>query len=80
MSPTQNAMLSTTDAALPERRDRSRAGARTIECTLLELVEAIGEQTEDEREVVATVVHLLRSGRVRLCGNFRGVPIDTFLS
>ena len=36
--------------------------------TLLELVQAIGEVTEDDREVVATVIHLLMSGRVRLCG------------
>jgi hypothetical protein len=40
--------------------------------TLLDLVRAIGEVTDDEREIVATVRHLLLSGRVRLCGNFRG--------
>ena len=39
--------------------------------TLLALVRAIGEVTYDEREVVATVLHMLRSGEVRLCGNFR---------
>jgi hypothetical protein len=44
--------------------------------TLLELVRAIGEVTDDEREVVATVLHLLHSGRVRLCGNFRGASPD----
>lgn len=43
-----------------------------VETTLLDLVHVIGEVTEDEREVVATVLHLLRSGRVRLVGNFRG--------
>ncbi len=48
------------------------------ELTLLELVRALGEVTEDDREVVATVLALLRSGRVRLCGNFRDVPIDRF--
>ena len=46
--------------------------------TLLELVRAIGEVAEDDREVVATVLHLLRSGRVQLCGNFRGAPADDF--
>jgi hypothetical protein len=46
--------------------------------TLLELVQAIGEVTEDDREVVATVIHLLLSGRVRLCGNFRGTPPEDF--
>jgi hypothetical protein len=40
--------------------------------TLLELVRALGEVTEDDREVVATVLSLLNSGKVRLCGNFRG--------
>ena len=39
--------------------------------TLLELVRTLGEITEDDREVVATVLSLLRSGQVRLCGNFR---------
>ena len=44
--------------------------------TLLELVCALGEVTEDDREVVATVLALLSSGRVRLCGNFRNTPVD----
>ncbi|MDX1649453.1 MAG: hypothetical protein R3263_06335 [Myxococcota bacterium] len=42
-----------------------------VETTLLELVQVIGEVTDDEREVVATVLHLLRGGRVRLVGSFR---------
>ena len=46
--------------------------------TLLELVAAVGEVTSDEREVVATALHLLRSGRVKLCGNFRDEPIDSW--
>jgi len=44
--------------------------------TLLELVTAICESTEDDQEVVSTVLHLLDTGRVRLCGNFRGAPVD----
>lgn len=44
--------------------------------TLLELVQAILESTDDDREVVATVLHLLRTGQVRLCGNFRGAHLD----
>ena len=44
--------------------------------TLLELVTAIGETTEDDQEVVRTVLHLLDTGRVRLCGNFRNHPVD----
>jgi hypothetical protein len=46
--------------------------------TLLELVRALGEITDDEREVVATVLSLLRSGQVRLCGNFRDARLDDF--
>ena len=43
-----------------------------IESTLLELVKAVSDCAETDTEVVATVVHLVNSGRVRLCGNFRG--------
>jgi hypothetical protein len=46
-----------------------------VETTLLELVTTLGELTEDDREVVAAVVELLQSGRVRLIGNFRGQKI-----
>ena len=41
-------------------------------CTLLELVRVLSEITDDEHEVVATVIHMLCSGSVRLVGNFRG--------
>jgi len=46
-----------------------------VQTTLLELVQTVGELTEDDREVVHAVVELLRNGRVRLIGNFRGQPI-----
>jgi hypothetical protein len=46
--------------------------------TLLALVRAVSEVTRDDREVVATVLHMLRSGEVRLCGNFRNHPIEDF--
>ena len=39
--------------------------------TLLSLVEAVGEVTEDDREVVAAVSHMLHSGRVHFRGGFR---------
>ena len=45
--------------------------------TLLELVCVLGEITTDDQEVVATVLHMLESGRVRLTGNFRNaLPAD----
>jgi hypothetical protein len=49
--------------------------SKVVETTLLELVQTIGEITEDDREVVATVIEMLHSGRVRLIGNFRGQRI-----
>lgn len=48
------------------------------EVTLLELVQAICDETNDEHEVVETVRHLLVSGQVRLCGNFRYVAPSAF--
>ena len=47
----------------------------TPECTLLELVKRVNEVTDDDNEVVAAVVHLVNSGRVRLRGTFAGAKI-----
>jgi hypothetical protein len=58
------------------RRYPLRQGCDSIDTTLLELVQAIAQSTNDEREIIATVRHLLRSGRVRLIGNFRGRWFD----
>jgi hypothetical protein len=44
--------------------------------TLLELVRTVAEITDDDREIVATVLQMLGSGRFRLCGNLRDVPIE----
>ncbi|MCH7644349.1 MAG: hypothetical protein IH974_05880 [Myxococcales bacterium] len=46
--------------------------------TLLELVQAICDEANDDREVVETVRQLLSSGQVRLCGNFRYAAPSTF--
>ena len=48
----------------------------TRNVTLLDLVNAISEQARNEAEVIATVVYLVNSGRVRLCGTFRGARFD----
>jgi len=37
------------------------------------LVAAIGDVTDDEEELLATVHYMLESGTVRLCGNFRNI-------
>jgi len=47
-----------------------------LRCTMLELVEAVSDYAETDIETVATVVHLVNSGLVQLCGNFRGARFD----
>jgi len=47
-----------------------------LEITMLDLVTAVSESATTEAEVVATVVHLVNSGIVQLCGNFRGARFD----
>jgi hypothetical protein len=58
---------------------RRRANDTAVRLTLLELVRTVGEITDDEAEIVATVVHLLRSGKVKLAGNFRDEPLSQLL-
>ncbi len=50
--------------------------AQATPVTLLELVQAVTEVAENDREVVATVLRMLSTGRIRLCGNFRDTPLD----
>ena len=47
-----------------------------LNTTLLELVNAICEHTRTDAEVIATIVHMVNSGRVRLCGTFKGARFD----
>jgi hypothetical protein len=47
-----------------------------LRSTLLELVEAVSDYAATDAEIVATVVYLVNSGRVQLCGNFRGARFD----
>jgi hypothetical protein len=44
--------------------------------TLLDLVTTVTAFARSESEVVATVVHLVNSGAVRLCGSFAGARFD----
>ncbi len=44
-------------------------------CTLLDLVRAVHAVAAGEEEVVATVVYLVNSGQVQLCGTFAGAKI-----
>jgi len=47
-----------------------------IDMTLLHLVNAVSVDAGNEAEVIATVACLVNSGRVRLCGNFKGARFD----
>lgn len=58
--------------------EASSDDSASIEFTLLELIQAVNEVAETERELVATVVHMVRSGRVRLTGNFRDCSVEEF--
>ncbi len=52
-------------------RSGPEADAAPVDTTLLALVQAVSETTEDDREVVSTILHMIRSGTVRLRGIFR---------
>ena len=53
------AQLETVESAHPET------------LTLLDLVAAIADEAESDEEVVATIQHLIETGKVTLVGNFR---------
>jgi len=57
-------------------RPRRLVGGERVDTTLLALIQTISEVTDDDREIVATVLHLLRSGRVRLIGTLRGECVE----
>jgi hypothetical protein len=62
--------------AYDNRELEREAGIMKATTTLLELVTAVTDEAESEAEVIATVVHLVNSGAVRLCGIFRDARID----
>jgi len=44
--------------------------------TLSDLVVAVAEQARTEAELVATIVYMVNSGTVRLCGDLEGARFD----
>ena len=44
--------------------------------TLLDLVTAVAESAKTDAEVVATVSHLINTGKIKLVGNFRGNDVQ----
>jgi hypothetical protein len=59
---------------------RSAERARPQNLTLLELVAAVGDVTSDEDEIVATVLHMLQTGSVKLTGNFHDESVDEIIA
>ena len=55
-----------------------RPGGEPLATTLLDLVEAVSDVSNNEHEVVATIAYMLRSGRVRLTGCLRNAPREAF--
>ena len=53
----------------------SRQQTTVIHTTLLELVQAINSMIDDDTQVVATIVHLINSGRVQLTGTFKNTRL-----
>lgn len=47
--------------------------------TLHEVIAAVSEFARSDAEVIATVAHLVNTGRVRLRGEFAGARIDVSL-
>lgn len=64
----------------PSLRSRRQNGSHTVGVTLLELVQAVADSAETDQEVVATVVYMLRSGRVKLVGCLRDESISSLAS
>jgi hypothetical protein len=44
--------------------------------TLLDLVNAVAEDSRSEAEIIATVVYMVNEHHVRLCGTFKDARID----
>jgi hypothetical protein len=58
--------ISIAERALPGETEMQSPHIGPQELTLLELTGAVIEVADSDREVVATLAHLIRSGKVRL--------------
>jgi hypothetical protein len=54
--------------------------ARSRELTLLDVIQAVSEVAANEQETLATVVHLITSGQVRLCDDAIRAMMDLLAS
>lgn len=63
------------------RRPRAARAAALVnataaqQTTLLELVEAVSQYARNDAEILATIVHLVNSGKVRLVGRLKNARI-----
>lgn len=64
--------------AATSARTEPAVAQEPLQVTLLELVAAIGDITSNDAEVVATVLYMIETGRVRLTGTFRNLPASLF--
>jgi hypothetical protein len=62
--------------AATSARIEPAGGEEPLHVTLLELVEAINDITSNDEEAVATVLYMIETGRVRLSGIFRDLPVS----
>ena len=75
MRPVKN-HKSTHDASVPVQvRAKFSALSRPLQTTLLDLVWAVNEVTDDEQLVVVTIAHLVNTHRVRLTGTFKNATL-----
>ena len=51
---------------LPQIAPPMEAPAQAIDCTLIEVLEAIADVADSDEEVLATLAHMLESGRIKL--------------
>jgi len=59
---------------LPQLETVEPAHPETL--TLLDLVAAVADESDTDEEVVATIQHLIETGKVTLVGNFRSGDVD----
>ena len=59
----------------PVHSQKFRGSFRRLETTLLDLVWAVSQVTNDDQLVTATVAHLVNSGRARLTGTFKNARL-----
>lgn len=72
--------MKSTKAKAPSRPRATRAAAlveatAAQQTTLFELVEAVSRYARNDAEILATIVHLVNSGQVKLAGRLKNARI-----